>query len=108
MLPCLGQRLAASPKQGHFDKFDEWKSHLPAVFAENCARALSTKVAPCGSAKTFVALPSLVAGCQQNTILSHRMEEVSAYGTRQPSLSKEQVSIPRRLTAFPQASRKLN
>ena len=107
MLPCLGQRLAASPNQGHFNKFDEWKS-LPAVFADNGARALPTKAAPYGSAKTFVALSPLVARCQQNTILILRMEEVSAYGTRQPSLSKEQVSIPRRLTAFPQASRKLN
>jgi len=65
MLPCLGQRLAASPKQGHFDKFDEWKSYLPAIFAENGARALPTKAAPYGSAKTFVALPPLVAKCQQ-------------------------------------------
>ena len=89
MLPCLGQRLAASPKQGHFDKFDEWKSYLPAVFAENCARALSTKVAPCGSAKTFVALPSLVAGCQQNKHrLILRMEEVSGYDACQPVISK--------------------
>ena len=40
MVPRLGQRLAASPKQGHFDKFDEWKNYVPAVFAENYARAL--------------------------------------------------------------------
>jgi hypothetical protein len=62
----LGQRLAASPKQGHFDKFDEGKSYLPAVFADNGARARPIKAAPFGSAKTFVALPSLVARCQQN------------------------------------------
>lgn len=87
MLPCLGQRLAASPKQGHFDKFDEWKSYLPAIFAENGARALPTKAAPYGSAKTFVALPPLVARCQQNKhIRILRMEEVSAYGARQPGI----------------------
>jgi len=87
MLPCLGQRLAASPKQGHFDKFDEWKSYLPAVFAENSPRALPTKAAPYGSAKTFVALPSLVASCQQNKhIRILRTEEVSAYGAHQPGI----------------------
>jgi hypothetical protein len=87
MLPCLGQRLAASPKQGHFDKFDEWKSYLPAVFAENCTRALPTKAAPYGSAKAFVALLPLVARCQQNKrIRILRMEEVSAYGARQPGI----------------------
>lgn len=90
MLPAWVSALRASPKQGHFDKFDEWKSYLPAVFAENCARALSTRVAPCGSAKTFVALPSLVARCQQNKhIRLLRMEDVSAYGACQLGISKE-------------------
>jgi hypothetical protein len=46
MLPRLGQRLAASPKQGHFDKFDEWKNEMPAIFAENCARALPYQGGP--------------------------------------------------------------
>ena len=87
MLPCMGQRLAASPKQGHFDKFDEWKSYLPAAFAGNGARALPTKAGPYGSAKTFVALPSLVASCQQNKhIRILRTEEVSAYGAHQPGI----------------------
>jgi hypothetical protein len=83
MLPCLGQRLAASSKQGHFDKFDEWKSYLPAIFAENGARALPTKAAPYGSAKTFVVLWSRDASKHIRIL---RMEEVSAYGARQSGI----------------------
>jgi hypothetical protein len=74
-------------KTGHFDKFDEWKSNLSAVFVENGTRALAIKAAPYGSAKTFVALLSLIARCQQNRqrrII--QMEEVSAYGARQPGI----------------------
>jgi hypothetical protein len=99
MPPRLGPRLVASPKQGHFDKSDEWKSYLPAVFAENCARAPPTKVAPYDSAKTFVALPSLVARRQQNQrIPILRMEEV--HGRSSAWHVKEKV--------FPRANRKLN
>jgi hypothetical protein len=58
MLPRLGQRLAASPKQGHFDKFDEWKilcrRSLPRIALEHCL----TKAAQYGSAKAFDGLPS--------------------------------------------------
>jgi hypothetical protein len=52
--------------------------------------ALPTKAAQYGSAKTFVALPSLAARCQQNQrIRILRMGEVSAYGACQPDISKK-------------------
>ena len=105
MLPCLGQRLAASPKQGHFDKFDEWKSYLPAVFADNGARALPTKAAPYGSAKTFRRPALFGREMPAKQIDTHvlRMEEVSAYGARQPWYLEGKVGVPRKPTAFPQA-----
>jgi hypothetical protein len=92
-------------KQGHFDKFDEWKNYLPAVFAENDARALPTKAASYGSAKTFVALPPLVARYQQAHTYPPNGGGV-AYGARQVSQRKSKHTAQTR--RVPQASRKPN
>ena len=84
------------------------KDYSPAVFAENSARALPT--APYGSAKN-ISRPALFARempAKQIDTRLLRTEEVLAYGSRQSWYLEDKVGVPRKPTAFPQASRKLS
>jgi hypothetical protein len=109
MLPCLGQRLAASPKQEHFDKFDEWKK----LFAGGLRRELHSSAAYQGGPVRFsenIRRPAPFGReMPAKQTLTHPPNGggvgVWRYSAWYP---KRKVSTPRKPTAFPQASRKLN